>query len=124
LLRWVGDLSEFGIAAAAGEDALLSVYVDGTLGAVKPDLVARGQPGGGAHAHVHLGAVGQFVQDIHVVGNAHGTESPTSIAPVRYVHLGHGHDAITAAHPAHHGLIGGTDIQGVVPTQLPVVAPV
>ena len=70
----IGDLRELGVAATSGEDVLLLVHMDGALGAVKPYLIARGQPGGGAHPHVDLGAVGQFVQDIHVVGNADGGE--------------------------------------------------
>src|SRR5262245_61170420 len=41
LLRWVGDLRELSIAAAAGEDVLLLVHIDGALGAVKPYLRAR-----------------------------------------------------------------------------------
>src|SRR5215813_4513430 len=56
--RGIGDLSELFVAAASGEDLLLLVNLDGALGAVKPDLIARGQSGGGAHAHVDLGAVG------------------------------------------------------------------
>src|SRR5262249_23630525 len=70
LLRRVGDLRELGIAAATGEDVLLLVHMDGALGAIKPYLRACGQPGGRAHAHVDLGVVGQFIEDIYVVGNA------------------------------------------------------
>src|SRR5262245_23282122 len=124
LLRRVGDLRELGIATATGEDVLLLVHIDSTLGAVKPYLCARLQHGGRAHPHVDLGVVGQFVEDIDVVGNADRGDRTTFITPVRHVDLGHGYDAIAPAHPAHHGLIGGADIQGVVPTQLPVVTPV
>src|SRR5262245_23477885 len=125
LLLWrVGDLRELSVATATGEDALLLVHLDGPFGAIKPYLRARGQPGGRAHAHVDLGVVGQFVEDIDVVGNADGGERTTFIEPVRHMDLGHGHNPVAPAYPAHHGLIGSADIQGVVPTELPVVAPV
>ena len=77
------------------------------LGAVHPQLIAARQPGGGAHSHVHLGAIGQVVEDIHVVGNGDGSELPVGGAPVRDVHFGHRHDAGGEGTGREHDDVGG-----------------
>ena len=58
-----------------------------------------------------------------MVGDRHRGHEPVRTPPVGDLDLGHRHHPVARAHPTHHGLVGGPDVQRVVSAELEAVAP-